>query len=254
MHQVAVHLLPRGWCIQKFPEWIYNEITIINTRWEATQRVMASKLSRLTYKIAIQLHIVAESCTICGSRSRWWDRKLLDTPSYFLSVCLDICKSTIYYVPVCVLALLSNLFLTPFEWLIWYNRSRNSSVVGCGLGDRGFESRYVLGIFLLTTASRQALGPIQPPIQWIPGALSLGVKRPGLEAVHSPQSSAEVKNAWRHNSTPQYTFMSWWSVKKSDINLCRERNFLPFLYLQLMSIYSFFFHWLLQSLSDLGLP
>jgi hypothetical protein len=29
--------------------------------------------------------------------------------------------------------------------------------------------------------------------QWVPGALSLGVKRPGREADHSPPSSAEVK-------------------------------------------------------------
>jgi len=31
------------------------------------------------------------------------------------------------------------------------------------------------------------------PIQWVTGALSLGVKRPGREADHSPPSSAEVK-------------------------------------------------------------
>jgi hypothetical protein len=30
-------------------------------------------------------------------------------------------------------------------------------------------------------------------IEWVPGALSLGVKRPGREADHSPPSSAEVK-------------------------------------------------------------
>jgi hypothetical protein len=48
-------------------------------------------------------------------------------------------------------------------------------------------------MFLFTTASRPALGPTQPPIQWVPGALSLGVKRPGREADHSPPSSAEVK-------------------------------------------------------------
>jgi hypothetical protein len=35
--------------------------------------------------------------------------------------------------------------------------------------------------------------PTQPRIQWLPGALSLGVKRPGREADHSPPSSAEVK-------------------------------------------------------------
>jgi hypothetical protein len=42
-------------------------------------------------------------------------------------------------------------------------------------------------------SSRTALGSIQPPIQWVPGTLSLGVKRPGREADHSPPSSAEVK-------------------------------------------------------------
>jgi hypothetical protein len=63
-----------------------------------------------------------------------------------------------------------------------------------GLDDRGFESRQGLGIFLLTTASRPALGPTQPPVQWVPGALSLGVKWPGREADHLPPSSAEVKD------------------------------------------------------------
>jgi hypothetical protein len=29
----------------------------------------------------------------------------------------------------------------------------------------------------------------------------------GLEADHSPPSSAEVKNAWSYTSTPQYVFM-----------------------------------------------
>jgi len=48
-------------------------------------------------------------------------------------------------------------------------------------------------LFLLTTASRTALGPTQPPIQWVQGAFSLGVKRSGHEADNSPPSSAEVK-------------------------------------------------------------
>jgi hypothetical protein len=43
---------------------------------------MVAKLTRLTHKIAIQLYLVAESCTICSSRSRWSVRKLLDTSSY----------------------------------------------------------------------------------------------------------------------------------------------------------------------------
>jgi uncharacterized membrane protein len=57
------------------------------------------------------------------------------------------------------------------------------------------EKKYVLGlgIFLFTTASRTAIGPTQPPIQWVLGALFLEVKRSAREADHSPPSSAEVK-------------------------------------------------------------
>jgi len=59
---------------------------------------------------------------------------------------------------------------------------------GWMIGDSSF-----LGIFLFTTVSRQALGPTQPPIQWVPGYISLGVKWPMREADHSPASSVEVK-------------------------------------------------------------
>jgi len=45
-------------------------------------------------------------------------------------------------------------------------------------------------------------GPTQPPIQQVPGAISLGVKRRGSEANHSPPSSSEVSNAWSYTSTP----------------------------------------------------
>jgi len=50
--------------------------------WEVTQRIMMAKLTRLTHNIVIQLHLVAESCTICNSCSRWLVWKLLDTPLY----------------------------------------------------------------------------------------------------------------------------------------------------------------------------
>jgi hypothetical protein len=78
-----------------------------------------------------------------------------------------------------------------------------------------FDSQRGLGIFLFT-ASRMALGPTQPPIQWVPGALSLGVKWLGCEADHSPPSSTEVKNVWSYTSTPQYVFMVWCLVKHRD--------------------------------------
>jgi hypothetical protein len=63
-------------------ESITKWTTTTNTRWEATQRVMAAKLTRLIHKIEIQVRLVVESCIICSSRSRRPVRKLLDTSSY----------------------------------------------------------------------------------------------------------------------------------------------------------------------------
>jgi hypothetical protein len=77
---LSSHLRIR-WCIQKFPDWVDNEINnnkhslIINTN------VMVAKLTTLTHRIAIQLHLVAERCILCSSRSRRPVRQLLDTPS-----------------------------------------------------------------------------------------------------------------------------------------------------------------------------
>jgi hypothetical protein len=62
--------------------------------------------------------------------------------------------------------------------------------------------------FLFSTSSRPALGFTQPPIQWAPGALSPGVKRPGREADHSPPASAEAKKIWIYTPTLPYAFMA----------------------------------------------
>jgi hypothetical protein len=67
-------------------------------------------------------------------------------------------------------------------------------------GRPGFDSRQEYDF---------SLGLTQPPIQWVPGALSPGVKRPGRESDHSPATNAKVKNggaippllhmfSWRH--------------------------------------------------------
>jgi hypothetical protein len=79
----------------------HNEIytlTTISTRWETTQRVTAAKLTRLTHKIAIQLHLVAESRPICSSRSRRPARNFLHTHSYMFTW-EPCCEVSRIYVP-----------------------------------------------------------------------------------------------------------------------------------------------------------
>jgi len=56
-------------------------LTKINIRRGATQGFMAVKVNRLAHKIAIQLHLVTESSTVCCPRSWRPVRKLLDTTS-----------------------------------------------------------------------------------------------------------------------------------------------------------------------------
>jgi hypothetical protein len=64
---------------------------------------------------------------------------------------------------------------------------------GYGLGNRGVGVRVLVGSKIFYTPSRPALRSTKPPIQWVPGALFPGVKRPGREADNSTPASAEVK-------------------------------------------------------------
>jgi hypothetical protein len=63
-----------------------------------------------------------------------------------------------------------------------------STATGYGLEGPGIESRWGLDFPHL---SRLALGPTQPPVQWVPG-LPWGRKRPGRDADPSSPSSTEV--------------------------------------------------------------
>jgi hypothetical protein len=65
-----------------------------------------------------------------------------------------------------------------------------------------FYTREGQVIFLYSTASRLALEPTYPPIQWVPVVLYSGVKRPGCEADHSPPSCVEVKNGGAVSALP----------------------------------------------------
>jgi hypothetical protein len=66
--------------------------------------------------------------------------------------------------------------------------------LGSGLDDLGIRIQFLAEekILFLSTASRLALGPVQPPIKQVPGAPFPGIKQAGREAHYSPPSSAEI--------------------------------------------------------------
>jgi hypothetical protein len=68
-------------------------------------------------------------------------------------------------------------------------------------------------IFSFSTACILTLGHTQPPIQCVPA-----VKRPGLEADHSPPFSAEIKNS---GTIPPLPHMSSWH----NAQLIKRRDF-----------------------------
>jgi hypothetical protein len=72
-------------------------------------------------------------------------------------------------------------------------RSRYSDWLRAGRSKGRSSSPCRVKNFLISKSSTPTLGPIQPPIQWVPGALSLRVKRLEREADHSPPTYAEVK-------------------------------------------------------------
>jgi hypothetical protein len=84
--------------------------------------------------------------------------------------------------------------------------SRGSAVgieTGYGLDNRGFGVRVPVGLRIFTSPYLP-----QPPIQWVPEALSSGVKRQEREADHLRPASTEVKKTWIYTSTLSYAFMA----------------------------------------------
>jgi hypothetical protein len=63
-------------------------------------------------------------------------------------------------------------------------RRRKYDFTMYGLPD--FDPRQRQRIFPVASVTRPALGPIQPPVQWVPGILSRGKEWPGRDADHSP--------------------------------------------------------------------
>jgi hypothetical protein len=96
---------------------------------------------------------------------------------------------------------------------VWGKEVSRDSAVGIATGywldDWGIGVQVPVGsrIFISPCRPDRFWGSTQPPIQWIPGALSPGVKRPGREADHSRPTNTEVKKMWIYTSTSPYGFM-----------------------------------------------
>jgi hypothetical protein len=54
------------------------------------------------------------------------------------------------------------------------------------------------------TEFRKTLGPIEPPIRWVPWSIYQRVRKPVRETDHSPPSLAEVKNG---GAIPPFSYL-----------------------------------------------
>ena len=79
------------------------------------------------------------------------------------------------------------------------NLATSRTIVGSGIVCRKEKQ-----IFIFTTSSKSALGTNQPPMQWVPSAVWLEIKRQRREAVISPPRNAKVTNVCCHMPSPDY--------------------------------------------------
>jgi hypothetical protein len=87
-----------------------------------------------------------------------------------------------------------------------YIKSPGSSisiVSNYGLDDWGFNPQQGQRIFLFASVSRLALRPTQPPIQWVLGVPSLGVKSScGMMLTTHPHLVPRSITSWSYSSCP----------------------------------------------------
>jgi hypothetical protein len=101
---------------------------------------------------------------------------------------------------------ISEPYQANIEYRLTVFRSRGSSVSivsDYGLDDRGSIPDRGQRIFLLASASKSALGPTQPPVQWVPGVLSPGLKRGrGVTLITHPHLVPRLSMSRSYTSSP----------------------------------------------------
>jgi hypothetical protein len=185
---------------------------------------MAARLTRLTHKVAMKLHLLSESYLIYSSRSRWSVRKLLDTlyalgnaevgPKYWPHSKCKVVR-VLNKVPCHedTLHLIKHHAMKTYGGVEVYL----PCILNLGTRWRWVVSFTLRPLYSVERASGNHriggwVGPLEPEYRKIKsssvsyrmgtGGSFLGVLRPGSEVDHSPPSSAEVKTAWSYTSTP----------------------------------------------------
>jgi hypothetical protein len=94
----------------------------------------------------------------------------------------------------------------------WGSRVSSGSIVSdYGLDDRAIEVNPRQGqrIFPLSSVSRPALGPTQPPVQWVPEVLSPGLKRGrGVALTTHPHLVPRCRMSRSYTPLPPSAFMA----------------------------------------------
>jgi hypothetical protein len=90
----------------------------------------------------------------------------------------------------------------------WLAQSVQCLTTGWTTGISGFDPRQGKRIFPLSSVSRPALGPTQPPVQWVPGVLSLGLKRGSVMLTTHPHLVPRSWMSRSYTSSPRNASMA----------------------------------------------
>jgi hypothetical protein len=107
------------------------------------------------------------------------------------------------------------------SWEKGLTNELKGSAVSIMTGRPGFDPRRRQRIFPLLSASRPALGPTQPPVQWVPGALSPGVNAAG--ACCWPPTPFQCRG-WRKNRSYTSSTPLCQNWRATDVLCCTLPN------------------------------